>query len=320
MRDARSNRAGRSERTSGPTRRRARLGIGVLLAACVAVGCASLSKNTAGDEPASGIVAWRDLPFADRDGDVLAADVYRRPGGPRPAVVIIHPGGWVMGDKSHVARIAGRMAAAGYVAVAPAYRLAPQHRFPAQLHDVKEAVRWIRANAPRLGVDPERIAAYGYSSGGHLAALLATTGPEDGLEGPTAYPGRSSRVQALVAGGSPTDLRGLRGNPVVPELLGGTPLERPGLAADASPVRFASSDDPPTFLFHGRLDFFVLPGQSRRFSQALETAGVAVELDLPFLGHFSTWLWGSRQLERAVGFLDRRFESAPRLASQDSRG
>ncbi|MEM7412825.1 MAG: alpha/beta hydrolase [Myxococcota bacterium] len=277
-------------------------------------GCAALPETTR-----QTLIVERDLVFAVRQGGALRADVYRLPGRDRPAVVVVHPGGWVSGDKSNVGRLARRLAEAGYVAVAPRYRLAPTHRFPAQLHDLKEVVRWMRVHAEELGIDERRVAAFGYSSGGHLAALLATSDPEDGLEGPTAFPGVSSEVQALVAGGSPTDLSNLGPNPVVPQLLGGSADELPDLAAAASPVSFVTPDDPPAFLYHGRFDLFIPADQSRRLQQAFAREGVPSQLDLGFFGHFSTWLFGTDQERQAIAFLDRWIgKDAPLLSVRET--
>jgi len=294
--------------------------LALLAAAAFVASCAGPSGPArSGDEAA--VSVERDRAYAERSGGTLRADVYRplRTGPEaRPGVVVLHPGGWFSGDKRDVAGVARRLAAAGYVAVAPQYRLAPRHRFPAPIHDAKEAVRWMRAESARLGIDPARIAALGYSSGGHLAALLATSGPEDGLEGATAYPGVSSRVQALVAGGAPVDLAAMRPNPAVASLLGGSAEERPERAAWASPLSFVTSDDPPAFLYHGRLDFLVSGGQPRRFLAALAEAGVAGRLELSFLGHFTTWLFGGSQEKAAVAFLDRTFAESRALVAREA--
>lgn len=277
--------------------------LALLGAACA--GPDALSDPLSADPQFPEVSILRDLPYAVRDGETLRADVYRARPGRLPAVVVIHPGGWFSGDKRHVGHTARRLARAGYVAIAPRYRLAPEHRYPAQIHDLKEVVRWMRVESSRFGLDPDRIAAFGYSSGGHLAALLATSDPEDGLEGPTAFPDTSSRIQVLVAGASPSDLHAMPPNPAVSRLLGGSASDHPKLATEASPVSFVSPDDPPAFLYHGRLDPFVGVGQSRLLLRALEREGVPAKLELGLLGHFTTFLFRDRQVTLAVDFLDR---------------
>jgi acetyl esterase/lipase len=288
----------------------------LLLLGLAALACAGKSVDPRTPRRPTTIAVTRDVPYAERGGRELVADLYRPVTGRRPGVVVIHAGGWFSGSKDDVAGLAQRLADAGYVAMAPGYRLAPEHRFPAQIHDLKEAVRWLRANADEWGVDPERIAAFGYSAGGHLAALLATSGPDDGLEGETAFPGTSSRVQALVAGGTPADLLALRPNPAVAQLLGAQATERPTLAASASPVRFVSADDPPAFLYHGRSDWLISTRQSRLLHRALERAGVPVRLELGRFGHFGTLLFGGREEGLAIDFLARSLapQAEPRMA------
>lgn len=247
----------------------------------------------------------RDVPYALRGETPLRVDIYREGDGVRPGVLVLHPGGWFSGNKRDVRHLASRLARAGYVAVTPGFRLSGAHKFPAQIHDIKEAVRWMRAQSGELGIDPTRIAAYGYSSGGHLAALLALSDVGDGLEGDSAFPDLSSRVQAFVAGGAPSDLLAMRANPAVSSLLGSSANEQPELAAGASPVNYASPDDPPGFLYHGRLDVLVYASQSEALASALAQQGVPVDVELGWLGHFSTFLFGGDKVDLAIAFLDR---------------
>ncbi len=290
---------------------------GALLAGCGGSAYrAGLAPDLDSGDLPNPVQVLRDQVYAVRDGEALRADVYRPRFGRFPGVVVIHPGGWVSGNKRDVARLARRAAERGYVAVAPRYRLAPRHQFPAQIHDLKEVVRWMRSRSSLLGVDPERIAALGYSAGGHLSALLATSGPEAGLEGPTAFPGVSSRVQAFVAGGTPSDLRALPPNPAVPRLLGASAKERPDLASAASPLTFVSADDPPGFLYHGRLDALIGVSQARRLVDSLRRVGVPAQLELARFGHFTTWLFGGRQERLAFDFLDRVIGGEARAVAQ----
>ena len=273
-------------------------------AALLLAACATPAPDSVRSAKRGGVTVDRGLVYAQRPSGPLRADVYRPGAGRHPGVVVLHPGGWVSGHRRDVARQAMQLARAGYVAVAVSYRLAPEHVHPAQIHDVKEAVRWLRVHADEFGVDPERIAAFGYSSGGHLASLLATSGPGDGLEGETAFPGVSSRVQALVAGGTPSDLEAMP-SLAISRFLGGPRSEHEARAASASPIRFVSADDPPSFLYHGRFDLLISSGHAKRMFEALQRQGVPAKLSFNRMGHFSTWLAGRTQEQRAIAFLDR---------------
>ena len=136
--------------------------------------------------------------------------VRRRETGHFPAVLVIHGGAWRGGNKADVGRVLHEFAARGYVAVSPQYRFCPKEVFPAQVHDVKAAVRWLKANAKERKVDPERIGAIGFSAGGHLALMLGVTGPADGLEGEVSAGAPDSRVKAVVNYFGPTDLAAKR--------------------------------------------------------------------------------------------------------------
>ena len=120
----------------------------------------------------------RDVTFRTVDGEKLALDVYQpaTKGKDRPAVVVIHGGGWTQGDKAWFAQQGDQLAERGFVAFSVNYRLAPAHPYPAAVEDVEAAVEWVRKNAKKYGVDPKRIGALGGSAGGHLTGLLATDG------------------------------------------------------------------------------------------------------------------------------------------------
>ncbi len=137
----------------------------------------------------------------------------------------------------------------GYVAVSPQYRFCPKEVFPAQVHDVKAAVRWIKTNAKKYQIDPDRIGAIGFSAGGHLALMLGVTGPSDGLEGDVSAGAPDSRIKAVVNYFGPTDL-GAKDIPkvskgLVKDFLGASAEEKPELAAKASPRTYVSKDDAP---------------------------------------------------------------------------
>lgn len=264
-------------------------------------GCAS-----APSAPEAGRVE-RDLVYTPAGWpEALAADVWVPGGaGPFPAVLVVHGGGWEAGrTRQDMERIAAALAGRGFVAVNVSYRLAPAYRFPAPVHDLQQAVRWLRANAARWQVDPSRVGAWGYSAGGHLVAMLATLGPGDALDAP--WGGAEARLQAAVAGGAPTDLRKFPAGRLVPQFLGGRYGERPDLFAAASPVLYVSPDDPPMFLYHAAWDRLVPKSHALDMKRALDEAGVPAELMLvrPY-GHISAFLLDGETREAALGWLER---------------
>jgi acetyl esterase/lipase len=208
------------------------------------------------------------LVFAQAGDATLRLDLARPAGGegPFPAVVCLHGGGWVAGDRKQMAQTIEVLARRGYVAVAPDYRLAPQHRFPAPVEDCQAAVRWLRANAARYKVDPGRVGVVGLAAGGHLACLLG------------ANPGEPGRVQAVVSFFGPTDLTQPVWDKVVLErnlvpFLGGTFAQVPDAYRRASPVTYAGRGAPPFLFVHGSADRVVPPSQSEALAEKLRQAG-----------------------------------------------
>jgi acetyl esterase/lipase len=179
------------------------------------------------------------------------------------------------------------MAAAtgNYVGASINYRLTDEAAWPAQIHDCKAAIRWLRANAAKYHIDPERIGVIGSSAGGHLVAMLGVTGGVEALEGSLGeHSGVSSRVACVVDLYGPTDLTDMPerearrpGSPVA-KLVGGPVQDRRETAREASPVTYVSSDDPPMLIIHGTADPTVPFDQSTRLEKALKAAGVSVLL------------------------------------------
>jgi acetyl esterase/lipase len=215
----------------------------------------------------------RDVLWRTVDGERLTADVYlpptERTG--RPAVVMIHGGGWRQGDKQILARQSDELAKLGYVAVSINYRLAPAHPYPAAVDDVQAAVRWLRADrqVERYGIDPEQIGALGGSAGAHLAAMAGTLG-RGALD-------TGARVRAVVEWSGPMDLTGQGLDPrpsgVVATFLGCLPEECPKTAAAASPVTHVDATDAPMLVVNST-DELVPERQARAIAGALEDAGV----------------------------------------------
>lgn len=240
----------------------------------------------------------------------VVADVFVPDGsGPFAAVLVVHGGRWESGSREDMEGIARRLAEAGFVVVNAEYRLAPAFRFPAPLHDLQQAVRWMRANTGRFRIDPERIGAFGYSSGGHLVSLLATVGGDDPLATP--YGGPDSRLSAVVSGGTPADLRLYGGGRGCPEFLGGTAMELPQTHALASPITHVTPDDPPMFLYHGSLDDVVPVQHAEAMYAALTRAGVPAELHIVRgAGHIALAVFNASVVTEAIHFLDRRLRNA----------
>ncbi|MCX5380496.1 alpha/beta hydrolase [Streptomyces sp. NBC_00091] len=217
--------------------------------------------------------------------------------GPLPAVVWIHGGGWLEGDRRYppptvpAELLHGTVLEAGLALVSIDYRHSLEAPFPAQLHDVKAAIRYVRRFAGVFGIDPDRIAVWGESAGGHLAALAGLTGPHSpgatALEGTEGVGEGDTSVRAVVDWYGVSDLVSLRGHPLPPmppgvefpdpydALLGGTEAERPALARAASPVTYAvdGASAPPFLLVHGTRDGVVPYSQSEALDTALRAAG-----------------------------------------------
>jgi acetyl esterase/lipase len=246
--------------------------------------------------------------YVQRDSGPLKADVYVPHGkGPFPGVLVIHGGAWRMGTRAQLAGVAKMLAERGFTAVAISYRLAPAYKFPAQIDDCKSAVRWMRTEAAKWKVDPDRIGAFGYSAGAQLAALLGTTDADDGLEGvPDPSKVANTRLQAIAAGGAPCDFR-----PIPPDVeglafwLGDTPARVPEQYRLASPAAFVTADDPPMFFFHGENDELVPRVSPTRMVAALTEVGVPNELYVvPKCGHIMACMsWPA--IERSAAFLEK---------------
>ena len=231
-----------------------------------------------------------DQPYAGNANPKQQVDVYlpkkRRTGQPLPVVALIHGGGWVNGDRIGYAAQAIQLARTGdYAAVTVGYRLTKEASWPAQVHDCKAAIRWIRAHARELNLDADKIAVWGSSAGGHLSSLLGTSGGVKELEGDlgpnTTF---SSRVQAVVNLCGPEDFsqalmfdkdsQPIWKDDAVSGLLGGNAQEKTAEAKAASPVTYVSSDDPPFITFHGTKDQRVAYRHAEAIHAALQKAGV----------------------------------------------
>jgi len=232
----------------------------------------------------------RDLVYKRVNSAVLTLDLYcpEKVSGPAPVIVWVHGGGWRTGGKKRCPAVA--LVPDGYAVASIDYRLSSTAPFPAQIEDCKAAVRWLRANAAKYNLDADRIGVWGMSAGGHLAALLGTSGGVPELEGSGDNMQYSSRVQAVCDVAGPADLPALTNlGPkrmfAIEGLLGG-PLEKDkAKAIAASPIHYVSKDDPPFLIVHGEADRVVPVEQSQRFYEELRKAGVNATLKMPHVGH-----------------------------------
>ncbi|MCY3017589.1 MAG: alpha/beta hydrolase, partial [Planctomycetota bacterium] len=191
----------------------------------------------------------QDVVFGTGGGEQLCLDLAMpgRSGGPFPLIVCLHGGAWISGNKSSYRETILDFARRGYVAASVQYRLAPRHKFPAQIEDAKCAVRYLRAHAAEFRINPNRVGALGDSAGGHLALLLGLMNPQDGLEGGGGCAEQASKVQAIVNYYGPTDLAANddwaeASRAAAAKLLGTTDPNDP-IVARASPVTYIDSAD-----------------------------------------------------------------------------
>jgi len=250
----------------------------------------------------------RDIPYLGSDR-AEKADLYlpaRIPAGCRiPAVVIIHGGGWVGGDKAAARErnIGGTLASHGYAALSINYRLGEKGNsmsaWPQNLYDGKTAVRWLRVNADRYQLDPDRIGVIGGSAGGHLAAMVGVTQPRDGLEPKRPYADVPTSVRCVVDMYGPLFMK-----------TGELPA---GELPVTSPLRYLDKQDPPFLILHGTADKTVAVECSRELAAALAKAGVEHELVIiegaPHSFHLQP---NQRDLRPLVlGFFDKHLKKSP---------
>jgi acetyl esterase len=249
-----------------------------------------------------GVTVKNDVTYRTVDGEQLGLDVYQpaKKGKNRPAVVVVHGGGWTQGDRALFAQQSNQLAERGFVAFSINYRLAPAHTYPAAVEDVEAAVEWVRKHAKEYGVDAKRIGTLGGSAGGHLVGMLATDG-EGSLE-------TGHRVAAAVSWSGPMDFVSLapaaatNAGSSFRTFLGCPPDACPDTYAAASPVTHVDKTDSPMLIVNSTMEL-VPQSQADAMKAALDKAGVANQaIILPGRAHsraYSDQVW-----DETVTFLE----------------
>ena len=261
------------------------------------------------------VTEHRDLVYATVNGKTLAVDVYLPAGLANPPLVVwVHGGAWTTGSKTQVP---GVFVERGYATASVDFRQSTDARFPAQVHDIKAAIRFLRAQAPKYGYRTNRIAIAGSSSGGHLAALVGVTNGHRELEGTIGTDlQQSSDVHAILDYYGASDLStilaqstpfglGVR-EPALDRLLGPSAEREKALVALASPVTHVDRADPPLLLFHGDRDPQMPINQAHQLQGAYEALGLDVAFDvLHGSAHGGNEFFAGPHLDRAIAFLKR---------------
>ena len=264
----------------------------------------------------AGMTSYYDMPYAAVPGfRPLTLDLHcPTPSEQRvPILLWVHGGGWAGGNRAmgHAISLVPR----GYAVAAIQYRLSGEAKFPAQLHDLKGAVRWLRAHAAAFNLDAQHVVAWGASAGGHLAALLGLTANDPQLEGDVGGNlDQSSAIQGVIDYFAPTDFLDIysaapgRPDPVA-ALLGYSPTERPEATRLAMPLTYARADAPPFLIMHGDVDPLVAHAHSDALHAALTRAGAdATLVTLPGALHEDPAFWTDATLERITTFLARSLQ------------
>ncbi len=244
---------------------------------------------------------------------------------PLPLVVWVHGGGWMHGShRTMNSTLASLIQSDRYVVASIGYRLTDEELWPAQIHDCKAAIKWLKGNARQIGVDPDRVGVIGASAGGHLASMLGTSGGDKLMSGTLGvYHKVDDRVHCVVDFFGPTDLlkmdaqamdgaKLIHDAPDSPESrLLGAPLQTvPQLAKSANPITYVSPDDPPFLIIHGTHDALVPYAQSTLLKESLEEAGVETTLiTIEDGGHGGPKFTGIQS--RVLDFLDRQLSGKP---------
>ena len=263
-----------------------------LLVALLAV-VPSFAQATKGPVVPDNVTFEAGIEYSNPDGQHLQLNMARPKSGdgPFPAIVCIHGGGFRAGNRESYNNLIIKLAQNGYVAVTVTYRLAPKYPFPAAIHDTKAAVRWVRANAEKYKINPDRIGTTGGSAGGHLAQFLGVTGDVKEFEGNGGNASQSSKVTCVVNVYGPSDFtksygKSVDAHEVLPLFLGGNLETARPMHIRSSPLYWVTPNAAPTLCIHGTEDKYVAHEQATWIVDKLKAANVPAELlTLPGAGH-----------------------------------
>ncbi len=248
-------------------------------------GCAGIKLKS------DGYRYLENIEYKVVDAQSLTGDLYvPNTSGLKPAVVVVHGGGWTSrsGDMEGVSK---KLLRAGFVVFNIRYRLAPEHRHPAQVEDVSAALAWLYENADTYQVDRLHISGWGYSAGAHLILMAGLNRQQPPF------------LSSIVAGGTPADLSAWPNSPLVYKLIGKGMSEAGAEWQNASPVNHVSRNSPPVFLYHGERDSLVEIEQMTYMEKALRAKNVPVETyTVKFLGHIATYVLAFGAEQRAIQF------------------
>jgi acetyl esterase/lipase len=262
-----------------------RYGFVVFLLAGFCVASQALANPAEQDTPPAEIVFEKNIEYSNPDGQHLQLNMARPKNakGPLPCVVCIHGGGFRAGKRDGYDGLIQNLARDGFAAVTVSYRLAPKYQFPAAVHDTKAAVRWVRANAAKYGIDPDRIGVTGGSAGGHLAQFLGVTPGVAEFEGDGGNPNVSSHVKCVVNVYGPSDFTKSYGKSVdaaevLPLFLGGNLQTALPAHIRSSPLNWVTPNAAPTLCIHGTEDKYVAHEQAVWMIDRLKASGVEAQL------------------------------------------
>ena len=232
-----------------------------------------------------GVLFEKNIEYSNPDDQHLQLNMARpkEGAGPFPAVICIHGGGFRAGTRESFNGLCLQLAERGYVAVTVSYRLAPKYQFPAAVHDVKTAVRWMRANAEKFQIDPDRIGTTGGSAGGHLAQFLGVTSGVKKFEGDGGNAEYSSSVKCVVNFYGPSDFTksydaSVDAKDVLPLFLGGNLQQERDRHIESSPLYWVTPESAPTLFVHGTKDAYVAHEQAEWIVERMKAADVEATL------------------------------------------
>jgi acetyl esterase/lipase len=262
------------------------------LAVLLAITFPVLAQCQKAPQPPAGVKTLANIDYVGNGNQRQMLDLYlpeAKSDTPRPLVVYIHGGGWEGGSKDQAGVLFGLIKNKPYAGASINYRLSNEAIWPAQIHDCKAAIRWLRGHAKEHNLDPDKIAVFGISAGGHLVSMLGVSGGEKELEGDLGdCDDQSSRVTCVLDFCGPSNFLTFGGEGTIinvddpktglSKLIGGTVKEKPDAARSASPVNYLSSDDVPFLIIHGDKDNIVRYAQATEFRSALEKARIPATL------------------------------------------